>query len=186
MEQIQIIIGGKELTFKVEIEHDTDHGAPWEEEDGHGPVTGWECRDHYKGGKRPGELILNSDGRGNFRFYDFAEACRIALADGWDAAPHNDGSETKRQQAAKAARADYENLRAWCNDEWQYVGVIVTLLDDNGEETEISDSLWCIENSDESYTREQVRLIADELASGYGTRWGEIDRVTFGYLKEAA
>ena len=83
MEQIQITIGGKELTFKVEIERDTDHGAPWEEEDGHGPVTGWECRGHYKGGKHPGELILNRDGRGNYRFYDYAEACRIVPCVEW-------------------------------------------------------------------------------------------------------
>lgn len=66
--------------------------------DGHGPVTAWTTRS-----KHPGELVINKD-RGRARYYDFAEACRIARRDGWDAEPYNAGTETKRQQAAKAAR----------------------------------------------------------------------------------
>jgi hypothetical protein len=176
MERIQLIIGDKELTFSVKFEHDQDAGAPWENSDCHGPVTDWERRD-----KRPGELVLNS-GRSGKRFYDFAEACRIARRDGWDAAPYNDGSETKRQQAAKAALADFEYLRQWCTDQWKYVGVIVTLLDDEGEETEVSESLWCVETRDD-YHHEEARLLAGELACGYGVRWGETEKQTFGYWK---
>lgn len=67
--------------FVAEIHVDEGHGAPWEEEDGHGPVTDWERRD-----KRPGELVLADDGRAKL-FYDFAEACRIARRDGWGTAP---------------------------------------------------------------------------------------------------
>ncbi len=140
MEKIEITIDGKELTFAVKFEHDADAGAPWGNEEGPGPVSDWERRD-----KRPGELILNSGHHGAKRFYDFAEACRIALREGWDSAPYNEGQESKRQQAAKAARADYEYLREWCAGQWQYVGVIVTLLDEDGEETEVSDSLWYVE-----------------------------------------
>lgn len=180
MEQIQIIIGGKELTFKVQIEHDADHGAPWENEDGHGPVSDWTTRD-----KHPGELVLNTD-RGSKRYYDFADACRIALRDGWDAAPHNDGSETKRQQAAKAARANFEHLRGWCDDEWRYVGVIVTLLDDDGQETEVSDSLWGIEDSDRDYLEETARLLADELARGLGIRWDYMQKSVPAYFPPAS
>lgn len=178
MDNIQIIIGDKTFTFAVKFEHDTDAGEPWTNSEGHGTVTEWERRD-----KKPGELVLNSD-RGGKRFYDFAGACRIALAEGWDAAPYNDGSETKRQQAAKAARADFEYLREWCADLWQYVGVIVTLLDDEGEETEVKDSLWSVETCGDGHY-EQARLLADELAGGYGTSWGEVNTPTFGYLKAA-
>ena len=64
-------------TFNVTIEPDSSHGAPWEEEDGHGPVSEWTRRD-----KRPGERVLCED-RGSRRYYDFAEACRIARRDGW-------------------------------------------------------------------------------------------------------
>lgn len=184
MEQIQVIIGGKEFTFRVEIPHSMDHGAPWEEEDGHGPVSDWTTRD-----KQPGELVLNSD-RHSKRYYDFAEACRIALRDGWgigqdrlaDWTERAGRAPTKRQIAAAAARADYERLRAWCNDEWRYVGVIVTLLDDDGAPTEVSDSLWGIADDDPEYIRECARNIADELAGGYGVVWGEQQRQTFGYL----
>ena len=175
MENIQIIIGGKELTFSVKVEHDSGHGAPWAEECGHGPVTDWTTRD-----KRPGELVLNSD-RGSKRYYDFAEACRIAQRDGWNAAPYSD-TETKRQRAAKAARADFEWLRAWCDNEWQYVGIIVTLLDDDGNETEISDSLWGVCDSDSDYVAEEARLIADELAHGMGTRWDFVEKSVPAYL----
>lgn len=178
MNNIQIIIGGKTLTFGVKFEDDTDAGAPWENSDGHGTVSGWEQRD-----KMPGELVLNS-GRSGKRFYDFAGACKTALAEGWDAAPRNDGTESKRQQAAKAARADFEYLREWCTDQWAYVGVIVTLLDDDGEETEVSDSLWSVENRD-GHHEITARDMADELAHGYGTRWGEVTATTFGYLNTA-
>jgi len=161
MQNIQFNVGGRDLTFAVRFEYDHDQGAPWENSDGHGPVSGWESRD-----KRPGEMILNTD-RGSKRFYDFAEACLIARRDGWDAAPYNDGTETKRQQAAKAALSDFEYLRAWCNDEWRYVGAIVTLLDDDGNETTVSDSLWGLETFGD-YHQIEAKRMAEEMACALG------------------
>lgn len=69
--------------FTLTIEHDELHCAPWENEDGHGPVSDWTTR-----AKRPGELILSS-ARGRHCYYDFAEACRIACRDGWGFLPGN-------------------------------------------------------------------------------------------------
>ena len=146
------------LTFKVEYDRDDSMLAPWREEDGHGPVSDWERRD-----KKPGELVLYGDGRSK-RFYDFAAACRIARRDGWDAEPHNTGNETPRQQAAKAARADFERMRAWCNGDWGYVGVIVKLLDDEGEETGEADSILGIESDAYEYLEETARELAEGLA----------------------
>lgn len=102
--------------FAVTIDRD-DIGEPWEWEDGHGPVSDWTMRD-----KAPGEMVLAED-RGFRRYYDFAEACVIARRDGWGSP--NDAGMTARQKAAKAALADYEYLRAWCNDDWQYSVVTV-------------------------------------------------------------
>ena len=68
--------------FRVTIHHDQDHGAPWDEHDGHGPVSDWTTRD-----KAPGELILSEDRRSK-RYYDFAEACRVARRDDWGFMPH--------------------------------------------------------------------------------------------------
>lgn len=140
-------------TFRVEHVADHDHGAPWEMEDGHGVVSNWTTRDKY-----PGELVLNSD-RSSKRFYDLAETCRIALRDGWGARGAKDGM-TSRQIAACAAREDYERLLAWCNDEWHYVGVVVTLLDIEGNETDAQQSVWGVESDAVGYLGE----VAHELA----------------------
>jgi len=71
------------LTFRAKIERDDDMGAPWDEHDGRGPVSDWTTRD-----KLPGELVLSEDRRGRSkRFYDFAEACRIARKEGWGFLP---------------------------------------------------------------------------------------------------
>lgn len=144
------------LTFRVQHCHDIDQGEPWKEHDGHGPVTDWERRE-----KQPGELILNA-GRGANRFYDYAEACRIARRDGWDTPPYKQG--TARQRAARAAMADFERLRAWCNDAWHWCGVVVALLDDDGEEVD-SASLWGIESDAEAYLAEVANELVEELAS---------------------
>jgi len=176
MQTIELTVSGQDLAFSVDVEPDYDSGAPWENSDGHGPVSGWETRE-----KRPGELLLIRDGALS-RYYDFAEACRIAMRDGWDSAPYNAGTETKRQQAAKAARADYEYLRAWCNDEWRYVVLTVTLLDSDGNETEIFSSLGMVEDSDSDYLRETAREMADELAGGYGVSWDSVEKETYEYI----
>ena len=113
---------GKGYTAVVKIEPDEFCGEPWKECDGHGPVSDWEHRD-----KRPGELILNED-HGSKRFYDFAEAVKLARRNGWNTKPYYDSNiETAGERAHRAAMADYENLRAWCNDEWRYIYVLATM-----------------------------------------------------------
>ena len=121
-------------TIRVEWHYDQDTGAPWDEEYGHSHVSSWTKRD-----KRPGELVLNSD-RGSYRFYDYAEAIKIAKRDAWDAKPYNTG--TKGQRAERAVRADFELLRRWCNNEWHWCGYVCEI-----DGTDYSESLWGI-NSD--------------------------------------
>jgi hypothetical protein len=163
MNNIEMTVADVDMTFAVEVHIDHDSGAPWEDCEGHGPVTGWVRRN-----KRPDELILNS-ANGEYRYYNFKEACAIALRDGWgcDAL---DGTESKRQKAAIAARADFEYLRSWCNNEWSYVGIEVTLLDSEGNKTEISDSIWGIEGT-EDQIRYNAQTLIDDLAQGLHTRF---------------
>lgn len=107
------------------IHADDCRDAPWDNEDGHGPVSEWVTRD-----KRPGELVLNEDGRRHgksYRYYDYAEACRIALADGWGMAGGRKEGESARAYAARAARHDFEVLKAFCNNEWAYYGVEIAV-----------------------------------------------------------
>lgn len=151
-------------TFSVEFPYDDRGDAPWDREDGHGPVTGWTSR-----AKAPGERVLNSD-RSSHRYYDFQEAMRIALRDGWGLCEADKaklaaklGREpTRRQIAAEAVERDYDHLRRWCNDQWSFVGVVVRLVSDDVEESE---SLWGIESDAYDYLAEVAHELADEINS---------------------
>ena len=153
------LYGGDKFTmdgreFLVRFEHDADHGAPWEECEGHGVVSEWTTRT-----KRAGERELHSDRRAK-RFYDIAESMKIARRDGWDAKPYKTG--TKGEQAARAVEADFQYLRAWCNDEWEYLYVSVVMLDSDGEETKYRQSLGGVE-SFADYHEQCARELAEEL-----------------------
>lgn len=143
--------------FRVTFPHDEYLGAPWEEHDGHGIVSEWTRRD-----KRPGELVLAQD-RSSRRYYDFAATVRLARKEGWDAKPYNEGRETRRQQAAKAARSDFEYLRRWCNDQWHWCGVVVELLDDSGDGIGETESVFGIEDDAGEYLEETAHELAGEL-----------------------
>lgn len=108
-------------TFHFVTEPCPDSPPPWSRLFAlHDLVSAWTPRD-----KRPGELVLNTF-HSDKRFYDFQGACKLALAEGWDAPPYNtDKRETPRQQAAKAALAYFKRLKAWCDDEWYYIGLVV-------------------------------------------------------------
>lgn len=162
------------LSFRVSHEYDHDHGAPWQEEDGHGPVSDWR---HFHGEPRkyPGERILCSD-RGSIRTYDYAEAIKIAKRDGWGLGPDalaklraRLGHEpTRGEIVATAVDADFNRLRDWCEDRWCYVGVVVTLLDVDGRATNESESLWGIESDAGEYIGEVALELAGEIAGRVG------------------
>lgn len=194
-------------TFAVQHPYDDSGEAPWEREDGHGPVSDWHNAENYSGhiSKAPGERILCRD-RSQVRTYDFAEACRIARRDGWGFLPGDletfqdesgqwharvaarygkpalfecvasdineairrtyaahRATHTAKSYAAGAAEQDFDRLRAWCNDEWQYLGVVVELLDDNGNGTGETASVWGIESDSYDYLAETAHELADEI-----------------------
>ena len=145
------------LQFRARIEHDDSTDAPWIEHDGHGPVTNWTRRN-----KRPGELILNSD-RDERRYYDMAEAVKIAKRDGWGHGAPVPG-ETAGQKAARAALADFEYLRGWCRDDWHFVMVSVGLIMD-GNTVARSHYIGGIESTGAGTIVEHVEALADTLAT---------------------
>ncbi len=160
------VINGESIALDFEgwrivatIHDDDDNTAPWKQEDGHGPVSDWTSRD-----KAPGELVLNEDGRSK-RFYDFAEAVKIAKRDGWNAEPLDDGL-TGGAKAAKAARADYERLRRWCDDDWRYIGVALQVWFEDIQLTdEYGAALWGIESDAGEYCTETANdLISEAMA----------------------
>lgn len=143
------------FTLTARMVQDHDMGAPWDNEDGHGPVSDWTNR-----AKLPGERVLNEDRFGRRRYYDVAEAIQIAKRDGWDAEPIGQGA--KGQRAARAVEADFRRLRGWCEGEWCYVGVVLSvsrngiILDDRAA------SLWGIESDCRDYLLDVANELADE------------------------
>lgn len=158
------------LTFSVSLEPDYSHGAPWEECDLHGPVSDWTSRN-----KLPGERVLISDG--NFhRYYDAAEATRIAKRDHWGISPTASealvvrlGREpTAGEIAAAAVEANFQYLRSWCDGEWHYTMVTVTLLDMDGDETWMFESVGGVESNCHDYIYELAHDMAKTLADDVG------------------
>ena len=156
----------KGYSFRVTFRDDQDADPPWENEDGHGPVSDWTRRD-----KSPGERVLCADQRSR-RYYDIAEAIKIAKRDGWGCSHSKiedgkfiSGHKTKGELAACAVEQDYEHLRKWCNNDWCYVGVIVTLLDDDDNPTDETESLWGIESDSTDYLTSTAYDLADEILS---------------------
>jgi hypothetical protein len=154
------------FTICARIETDPDGGKPWEREDGHGEVSGWRSLES----KRPGELVMICDGR-SCRFYDYAAACRTARADGWGVAGGQREGETARQYAARAAMADFERLRGWCNDDWTWAGVCVVVARNGVTLTgKYAHALWGIESDAGDYFNEvAAELTGEALADARAT-----------------
>lgn len=160
----------KGLTFSVNIEPDCDADAPWVREDSHGIVSDWTRRD-----KTPGERVLCDD-RGSFRYYNFAETIKLAARDGWglpddaraDLARKLGREPTAREVTAEAVEHDFKRLRGWCRDDWGYAGVVVTLLDVDGNATDESDAVYGIESDAKAYFDEVARDLAEGIAERVG------------------
>ena len=152
------------MTYTTKIEHDDISGAPWENCEGHGLVSGWTRRD-----KHPGEWVLSTN-KESRRYYDYAGTLALARRDGWGLSPevladqaHQLGRPlTSKEVTAAAVTRDFEYLRAWCNDEWSYIGVIVT-----DDETGESASLWGIGSNAGGYIREVEDELKAELQHRY-------------------
>ena len=143
-------------SFTVAWSPDLDMGPPWEENDGHGPVSELTRRS-----KRPGEMVLCSD-RGYKRFYDFRAAVKIAKREGWGVGGGIGPGRTAGERAHNAAMADFEYLRSWCADDWQYQTVSVTPLDSDGEpdNSEVMYLGGCA--GDEDYLMSVAQELAEE------------------------
>jgi len=159
-EEITTAKGNK---FKIELSYDAMSSTPWEWCDGHGEVSEWTSRD-----KRPGEVVLCIDGRSK-RFYDMQGAVKIARRDGWDTAPYNTG--TKGEQARRVAQADYEYLKAWCDNNWWYAVLHAVMLDSDGELNGYAEYLGGVEDGYDKKFKGYVMECAQELARDIETRY---------------
>lgn len=150
-------------TFRVSVEDDDCKDPPWECCDGHGPVR--QVYAYYgRPEKRPGERILHED-RGTYWLYDWEAACKMAREDGWNAAPYDAPNRIER-----AVQADFDYLRGWLTDQWNYVGVCVRMIDDNDEPItgEYDHALWGIESDAKDYIEETAHELALQCAEDKG------------------
>lgn len=142
------------FTINARLVRDDDHKAPWEEFDNYGPVSDWTRR-----AKLPSERILCQD-RESRRYYDVAGAMDRAKRDGWDAPPY--GTGTKGEQAARAVEDDFKRLKAWCDNEWCYVGVVLSVSRNGVTLDDHAASLWGIESDCQDYLLDVANELADE------------------------
>lgn len=152
--------------YTVSIQRDNDGGEPWIEHDGHGIVSDWTTRN-----KRPCEVIINEYGRSRL-YYDLLDTTKKAKAEGWGLSEEYKAKLavklnkpmallTNGEITAEAVRLDMERMRAWCNDKWYWIGVIVE--DEDGER----ESLWGIESDADEYLEEVEQELAEELHTAW-------------------
>jgi hypothetical protein len=164
------------FTVTATAERDNDCGTPWENSDGHGPVSDW----RPKNSKRPNERVLCED-RGSCRFYNWREAIQIARRDGWDAEPY--GTGTPGERAERAVQRDFDVLKAWCADEWYYVSIRVSVEFNGIDVEECAACLGGIEvnypGSDNSYLKEVANeLLPEALEAAEKRRVELVDALT--------
>lgn len=166
------------LKFRATVHHDSDMGHPWDEHDGHGiirDIRANSCTGRPE--KRAGETVIAWD-RGRGWAYDVQATTKKARAERWglgDAAPliaKLGRDPTAGEVTAEAVRQDLGRMRDYLDDRWYWCGVVVELLDLDGDPVPgMSESLWGIESdSDDDYFMETAEELADTLADSVGRR----------------
>lgn len=169
------------LTMTVSLPFDDSCEPPWEELDGTGQVSEWTTRD-----KRPGERVLCSD-RSHKRYYDFQEAVKRAKSEGWNAPPfygpaldawvaEHGRHPTEGERAANAAEHDFKWLKAYCDGDWSYIGVVVSC-------GKYDDSIWGVESTATDTINEYIDCCADNVARQV---WGNAMKIAEFKARDAA
>lgn len=153
------------VNFKVEHAHDDSHEAPWISDDGRGVVLDY-LTDEQAENDGAMELYRELDSQGRYHF-DQRATLDKARAEGWGLAPQDlqrlgirlGHDPTPEEITAEAVEAEYRYLRGWAQDDWSYIGVVVTIPDFGG----LRASLWGIESNAGVYLDEVARELADQI-----------------------
>jgi hypothetical protein len=81
-----------------------------------------------------------------------------AKREGWSV---GDDTLSAAENAARAVARDFEVLKAWCDDEWWYCGIVVTVTLDGVELGEAS--VWGIEANYPDSKNEYLSEVANDL-----------------------
>lgn len=175
------------LTFKLSIEQDEASSNPWEDCDDFGVVrkaSANRCTGFID--KSPGERILSTGDYGCYSWvYDWNATLVKAKREAWGLSdrPANWDGLTKKQRTELAVQRDFDFLRAWCDSEWVWACVCLTLMveDDDGDLVEydgplnFNDSLcglefWqheSIDHKKNAYITEIIDEITSAIAHQY-------------------
>ena len=87
----------------------------------------------------------------------------MAYREGWGGC-----GDTRDEQLNDAVYKDYVGLKAWCNDEWRYVGIEVYPLTKDGDELKSkAERVWGIGSDDTDHinnlTKELMYSISETL-----------------------
>lgn len=181
-----LVIRGYQV--QVRIEYDADGEYPWENCVGMGHIR----REHNRRNKRAGEQPF-----GSCWMFDFRKTTEEAKRDGWGIGKDDEAvmaqklgrPPTRAEVTSESVRRQFEYLKAWATDEWQYYGYVVTLLDGKGKETEHFDSCWGFEywlydDEKNQYFFDEVYGAAEQLVEAAEAEqtevryWHERDVVT--------
>lgn len=165
-------------SVRYEIEWDTGGiGYPWDEHDGHGVIYSRRRGCNQYPEKAPHEIVLYCE-RFDAWFYDVRASIEIARRDGWGLSPDSlqdlarriGRTPTVREIIAESVRQDAEYCRGWLTGRYSWVGVVVRLIDPDGETVD-RDSLWGIEWDNfggNDYPEECAHEIAESLIHAHG------------------
>jgi len=151
------------LNVRVTYHYDEDASAPWEDCDGVGQVRKSNAaHSEYRSDKKPGERPLSQAGCNEFQFYyDWQAAMATAKAEGWNAEPYS-----APNKAARAVQADFDYMRGYVRQDWQFVWIDAVVLDDDGQPVGEVDSLSGVETY-KDYHSEQAQAMANEVTQRY-------------------
>lgn len=161
--------------FEAALFPDDTNEAPWDNEDGHGPVRFIEDSEPLA----RGETVLHDERRGRW-VYGFGAALVQAAREGWGLgaddlarlASRLGKKPTKAQIRAESVRKDMEHLRGFLSGDWCYIGVSVRIIGPDGEPEgrDYSHALWGVESSG-YYWEEIAAQLADEILSEKREGW---------------
>ncbi len=167
------IVEHEGFRFRINYPRDDDHEAPWDDGDGRGIVSEPTIRN-----KRPGERVLSKDHHHNRRYFDWAGTMAKAKEEGWGlgekklaALEAKLGKPPTRGQITEAAvQSEFDHFRKWLNDDWVYIGIVVTHIPPGDSDEFIADdyehAVWGFESDDPGLFEETngiIEMILDEL-----------------------
>lgn len=159
---------GGGYSVRATLKYDDHSDAPWENQECfavpiESPRDQWDMVD----GELSGHLRIEA--RRDVWFYPFSDALAKARQEQRKYGCKQGRAEIEARALA-AVRAEYEFFRRYFREDWCYVGVVVELLDGDGE-TVGEDSLWGIESDSTEYILETANDMARTLIADSGMRF---------------